>query len=184
MTRVEQEVEVVLFACGDGDDLRKGVEGGPVRNDGEEVGFGDGVSLVEDEEDGAVELLDERKGEVVFGFAFGALGGGEGLAGDGLGWNFRARDGEAVGGVDDEEDGVAALEGVEDFLHHAAVELGFGAVDAGSVDEDDLCGEVAGDAFFFFARGHFEDALDAGACGLRLVGHDRQLLPEEGVEQR
>ena len=137
---VEQEVEVVLFAGGDGDDFRKGVEGGPVGDDREQVDLGNGVGLVEDEEDGAVELLDERQGEVVFGLALGALGGGERFAGDVLGRDFRAGCGEAVGGVDDEEDGVAALEGVEDFLHHAAVELGFRAVDAGCVDEDDLRG--------------------------------------------
>jgi hypothetical protein len=52
--------------------------------------------------------------------------------------------GELVRYVDDEEDGVAGFEGVVDLLHHAAVELGVGLVDAGGIDEDDLGGGVAG----------------------------------------
>ena len=42
---------------------------------------------------------------------------------------------------------------------------------------------MAGDAFFFLARGDFKDALDAGARGLRLVRDDGELLAEQGVEQ-
>ncbi len=51
---------------------------------------------------------------------------------------------EAVRDVDDEEDGVARFERVVDLLHHAAVELGLGLVDAGRVDQDDLRGGMAG----------------------------------------
>ena len=88
-----------------------------------------------------------------------------------------------MGHVDDEEDGVAGFEGVVDLLHHAAVELSVGLVDAGGVDEDELGCGVAGIDFVFFAQGDFENAVDAGARGLRFVGDDGELLAEQRVEQ-
>ena len=91
---------------------------------------------------------------------------------------------QAVGHVDDEEDGVAGFEGVVDFLHHAAVELRVGLVHAGGVDQDDLGGGVAGLALGFLFQRDFEHAVDAGARGLRFVRDDGELLAEQGVEQR
>ncbi len=75
---VEKEIEALLFAGGDGDDVGEAVQGGPMGYEREEIGFGDGVDLVEDEDDGAGEFFDEGEGEVVFGggeFAFGRCGG-------------------------------------------------------------------------------------------------------------
>ena len=173
---VEEEVEALLFAGGDGDDVGEGVEVAPVGDEGEEAGFGDGVDLVEDEDDGAGELFHEREGEFV-------LGSGEGPAGGGMGIAFFTRRRQAVGGVDEEEDEVAGFEGVVDLLHHAAVELGGGLVDARGVDEDDLGGGVAGVGFSFFAEGEFEDSVDAGSRRLGFVGDDGELLAEQRVEQ-
>ncbi len=91
---------------------------------------------------------------------------------------------QAVGYVHEEEDGIARLESVVDFLHHAAVELGVGLVNAGRVDQDDLRRGMAGLALVFFLERNLEHSVDAGARGLRFVGDDCELLPEQGIEQR
>ena len=46
------------------------------------------------------------------------------------------------------------------------------------VDKNDLRRAPA------LARRHFHDSLNAVACGLRLVGDDRDLLADERVQQR
>jgi len=66
-----------------------------------------------------------------------------------------------------------------DFLQHAAIELRGGLVNAGCVDKDDL----RGGKFFAFVRGHFNDAKDSVARGLRLGRDDGDLFASEGVEQ-
>lgn len=76
---VEQEVEALFLAGGDGDDVAEVVEARPVRDEREQVLLGDGVDFIEDEEDGAVEALDQRESEVIFGGGKVALAGGEGL---------------------------------------------------------------------------------------------------------
>ena len=88
-----------------------------------------------------------------------------------------------MGYVDDEEDGVAGLEGVVVLLHHAAVELGVGLVDSGCVDEDDLGGGMAGLSWALLFQGDLEDSVNAGAGGLGFVGDDGELLTEESVQE-
>src|SRR6185312_698126 len=99
----------------------------------------------------------------------------------GVGFFF---DGQTMRDIDDKEHGVTRFQCVVDFLHHALVELGFGLVDTWGVDQDDLCHRPSGVALGFFSERKFEDALDAGARGLRLVCDDRELLAKKRVQQR
>ena len=94
------------------------------------------------------------------------------------------QNGEAMGDVDDEQDGVAGLQRVMDLLHHAAVEVGVGLVNAGGIDEDELGGGVAFRLLGLFEGGQLQDAEDAVAGGLGLVGDDGELLAEKRVEER
>jgi len=63
---IEQQIEAFLLACGDGDDVGEGVECRPVGHQRQQVFFGDGVHLVEYEDDGTLQLFDQREGKVIF----------------------------------------------------------------------------------------------------------------------
>jgi len=88
-----------------------------------------------------------------------------------------------MGGVDDEEDGVAGFEGIVNLLHHPAVKLGVGLVDSGCVDKDDLGGGMAGFARALLFQRDLEDTVNAGAGGLGLVRDDGKLLTEKSVQE-
>ena len=70
-----------------------------------------------------------------------------------------------------------------DLLHHAAVKLRVGLMDAGSVDEDNLGGGVAGFALSFLFERDLENTVDAGSRRLRFMRDDGELLAEESVQQ-
>ena len=84
---------------------------------------------------------------------------------------------ELLGDIDDEQDEVAAFERIVDLLHHALVELVLRLVYAGSVHEDDLPGGTLGLALYV------DDAGDAVARGLRLVGDDGEFFADQRIEQ-
>ena len=67
---------------------------------------------------------------------------------------------------------LSLIEGLADAVHHSPVEAGAGLVYAGGVDENNLPGRQR------------EDALNSGARGLRLVGHDGDLGPDQRVHER
>ncbi len=71
-----------------------------------------------------------------------------------------------------------------DFLHHALVELGLRLMHTGCIDENDLRHGTSGVSLGLLTEWKFEDALNTGARGLRLVRDDRELLTEKRVEQR
>jgi hypothetical protein len=86
---------------------------------------------------------------------------------------------DAAGGVHQDQDYVAGLEGFVDFMQHAAVKVRAGLVDAGSIDKYDLRGGMLA-----FAGGDLEHSGDAVAGGLGFGGDDGYLFAGEGVEER
>jgi hypothetical protein len=159
-----------------------------MRNQRQQRALGQRIDLVEHEQHGAVELLDQLQSEVVLGLGKRHLvlahrphlaGLGEFFAGMQLG-----RYGQAMRHVDEEQHRVARLERIVDLLHHAAVELGFGLVHAGCIDHDDLRLRAAGIALGLFPRRQLQDALDARPRRLRLVRDDGQLLAQQRIQQR
>ena len=79
---------------------------------------------------------------------------------------------EFLRGVDDERDDVRFRERGSDVIHHPHVEAMQRLVHARRVQKRDLPPRVV------------EHADDAIARGLRLVRHDRDLVPQHAIEQR
>jgi hypothetical protein len=88
-----------------------------------------------------------------------------------------------MGRIHDEQHGVAGLESIVNFLHHAAVELGVGLMDSGGVDKDYLGGGMSRVCLRFLFEGNFEYSVDAGPGGLGFVGDNRELLPEQSIQK-
>src|SRR3546814_4158824 len=74
--------------------------------------------------------------------------------------------------VDDEGDHVGALRAAPGGGDHRAIEAAFGLENAGRIDEQDLRVVLE------------RDAHQPRACGLRLGADDRDLLADQGVDER
>lgn len=142
-----------------------------------EIGFRHSIDLVQDEDHGAGEFAHKGQSEVIFRSGeFTALGGGR-LVG------AVVLLGKTMCDVYEEKHKVARLEGIMDLLHHAAIQLSGGFVDAGSIDEDDLCGGTARVGGSLFAERDLQNSIDTGACRLRFVSDDCELLAKKSIEQ-
>ena len=86
--------------------------------------------------------------------------------------------------VDDKQHGVARLQRVLHLLHHAPVELRLRLVHAGRIHQHHLRRGMARLALGLLLQRHLEHAVDACTRGLRLVGHDGELLPQQRIQQR
>ena len=85
---------------------------------------------------------------------------------------------ELAGRVHDQENNVAAFQGLTHLDHHLAAQRAVWLVHAWSVDQHDLRGVAA------FAFGQIDDALNSIARGLRLGRDDREFFAYERIEQR
>ncbi len=158
-----------LLGGRDGNHFGKGIQGAESFDERQELRPENKVDLVDYEKYGTIELLDQLQDKFVFtAFAFRP---GR--------WLFPRRQRFAVaGGIDHEDDDVAAFQGFIDLLHHAPVELRARPVDAGGIHENDLSGVAA------LACRHLHDSLNSVARGLRLVADDGDLFADKGIQQR
>ena len=74
--------------------------------------------------------------------------------------------------IHDEDDDIHAAQSSLRRLRHIAAKRILRLVDAGRIEEDDLCVLLR------------QNAEDAAARRLRLVAHDRDLLPDQRIDQR
>ena len=84
---------------------------------------------------------------------------------------------EPLGDIDDQQDEIAAFQGLAHLDHHLPAQGTVGLVDAGSIDEDDLRAPA------FPLLGNVNDAQNPVAGSLGLRADDGEALTDQRVQQ-
>jgi len=90
---------------------------------------------------------------------------------------------KAMSRVHQKKHDIPGFKSVLNLLHHAAIQLCRGFVDARGVDKDNLCRWVSGVGAAFLPQRNLQNPMDACARRLRFVGNDGELLAEQCIQQ-